>query len=85
MASYRIELKKSAAKEIERLPSVVLKRIIEKIESLATNPRPQGCKKLSGEEKYRVRVGQYRILYEIMDEVLIVYVVKVSHRKEVYR
>ena len=85
MASYRIELKKSAAKEIEQLPSVVLKRIIKKIESLATNPRPQGCKKLSGEEKYRVRVGQYRILYEIMDEVLIVYVVKVSHRKEVYR
>jgi mRNA interferase RelE/StbE len=78
-------LKKSAAKEIERLPSVVLKRIIEKIESLATNPRPQGCKKLSGEEKYRVRVGQYRILYEIMDDMLVIYVVKVSHRKDVYK
>ena len=85
MASYKIELKKSAAKELERLPSAVLKRIVEKIESLGKNPRPPGCKKLSGEEKYRVRVGSYRILYEIADEVLIIYVVKVSHRKEVYR
>jgi mRNA interferase RelE/StbE len=85
MASYKIELKKSAAKELERLPSTVLKRIVEKIESLGKNPRPPGCKKLSGEEKYRIRVGAYRILYEIADEVLIIYVVKVSHRKEVYQ
>ena len=84
MANYSIEIKKSAAKEIGKLPKRVLKRIIEKIESLAWEPRPSGCKKLSGEEKYRIRVGRYRILYSIEEEILVVYVVKVGHRREVY-
>lgn len=85
MASYKIEIKKSAAKEISKLRSAELKRIIGKIESLSEDPRPEGCKKLSGDEKYRIRVGQYRILYSIEDEKLVVYVVKVGHRKDMYR
>lgn len=85
MANYKIEIKKSAAKEIENLPSAILKRVIAHIQELANEPRPIGCKKLSGDEKYRIRVGDYRILYEIEDEVVTVYVVKVAHRKEVYR
>lgn len=85
MASYKIEIKKSAAKEIENLPSTILKRVISHIQELSDDPRPNGCKKLSGDEKYRLRVGDYRILYEIQDEIVTVYVVKVAHRKEVYR
>ncbi|MGA9046534.1 type II toxin-antitoxin system RelE family toxin [Sulfuricurvum sp.] len=85
MASYKIEIKKSAVKEIENLPSVILKRVVTHIQELANDPRPLGCKKLSGDEKYRLRVGDYRILYEIEDEIVMVYVVKVAHRKEVYR
>jgi mRNA interferase RelE/StbE len=84
MANYSIEIKRSAAKEIEKLQKSVIKRVIEKIHSLAQNPRPSGCKKLSGDEKYRVRVGDYRILYMIEDDVLVVYVVKVGHRKNIY-
>jgi len=85
MESYKIEIKKSAAKEIEKLPQKVLCRVIEKIKQLSVDPRPSGCKKLSGEEKYRIRVGEYRVLYEIIDDTLVIYVVKVSHRKDVYR
>ena len=84
MASYKIEIKKSAAKEIAKLPKVVLRRIIDKIQTLSSDPRPHGCKKLSGDEKYRVRVGVYRILYSITDEKLVVFVVKIGHRKNVY-
>lgn len=85
MASYKIEIKKSAAKEIEKLPKHEIKKIVEKIQSLSDDPRPQQSKKLSADERYRVRVGNYRILYEIQDDVLIVYVVKVGHRKDVYQ
>ena len=85
MANYSIEIKKSAAKEIEKLPVSILKKVMQKITSLSENPRPNGCKKLTADEKYRIRVGEYRILYSIEDAVLIVFVVKVSHRKDVYR
>lgn len=85
MERYRIEIKKSAVKEIEHLPQRDLKVVLQAIESLAVNPRPFGCKKLSHQEKYRVRCGDYRILYTIEDTVLIVCVVKVAHRKDVYR
>ncbi len=84
MASYKIEIKKSADKEIAKLPKVVLRRIIDKIQTLSSDPRPHGCKKLSGDEKYRVRVGVYRILYSVTDEKLVVFVVKIGHRKNVY-
>lgn len=85
MANYNIEIKKSAAKEISKLPKQELKRVVEKIKLLAENPRPDGCKKLSGDEKYRLRVGNYRVLYRIEDDLLIIYVVKVGHRKEIYK
>ena len=85
MASYSIEIKKSASKEIAKLPKVQLQRVVTKIQALSTNPRPEGCKKLSADEKYRIRVGDYRILYSIEDHQLIIYVVKVGHRKDAYR
>ena len=85
MEKYKIEIKKSAVKEIKHLPGRDMKAVLAKITSLAENPRPHDSKKLSGQEKYRVRCGGYRILYSIEDAVLIVYVVKVGHRKDVYR
>jgi len=84
MASYSIEIKKSAAKEISKLPNKEIHRIVKKIQALSQEPRPDGCKKLSGDEKYRIRVGHYRILYSIEDDVLVVYIVKVGHRKNIY-
>lgn len=84
MASYRITIKRSAAKELEKIPLADRKRIVEKIRELASDPRPPGCKKLSGAEKYRLRQGNYRILYEILDQELIITVVKIGHRRDVY-
>ena len=85
MGRYRVEIKKSAAKEIERLPRKDMQAVLERIESLSENPRPHDCKKLSAQEKYRIRCGNYRILYSVEDDILIVFVVKVGHRKDVYR
>ena len=86
MASYRLFLKPSAAKEIEAIPTKKdRQRVITRIRSLATDPRPPGCQKLSGAEKYRVRQGRYRILYTVEDDRLIVFVVRVGDRKDVYR
>lgn len=85
MASYRLVIRRSAGKEIEALPSRDRRRVVTKIQGLAANPRPAGCEKLSGEEKYRLRQGDYRILYEIADRELIVTVVKVGNRRDVYR
>ena len=85
MAKYRIEIKKSGAKELARLPKKDLKQIISRIKSLADNPRPPNSKKLSADEKYRIRQGRYRILYQIEDNILMVYVIKIAHRKDVYR
>ena len=86
MNRYRLVIKASAAKEIERLPTKKLRRaIIARIRALAEDPRPPGCVKLSGADKYRVRHGAYRILYRIEDDRLIVVVVRVAHRKAAYR
>ena len=85
MASYSLRIKRSAAKEIEALPPKDRRRVVTKIETLTSNPRPPGCEKLSGEEKYRLRQGDYRILYEIIDAELVVTVVKVGNRRDVYR
>ena len=86
MASYRILIKPSAAKEIESAPKKDRLRIIKRIQDLSSDPRPPGCEKLSGhDDKYRVRRGMYRIVYAISDVGFIVCVVKVGHRKEVYR
>ena len=79
-------IKPSAVKEIEAIsPKKDRQRIVGRITKLADNPRPPGCEKLSGQEKYRIRQGRYRIVYSIEDQDLIVYVVKVGHRKDVYR
>jgi len=85
MESYKIVIKRSAAKEIEKIPKAHRKRIVSKIEGLSTEPRPPGVKKLSGEEKYRIRLGEYRILYRIDDSIITITVVKVGNRKDVYR
>ena len=86
MAKYSLRIKKSARKELELVATKADRlRIIRRIESLADNPRPSGAMKLSGLERYRVRQGRYRILYTIEDTVLIVYVIKIGDRKDVYR
>ena len=85
MASYRLLIKSSAGKDIEAIPKQDRRRIVAKITSLSSNPRPPGCEKLSGHGQYRIRQGNYRILYEIHDLKLIVVVVKVGHRRDVYR
>ncbi|HEU4618662.1 MAG TPA: type II toxin-antitoxin system RelE/ParE family toxin [Gammaproteobacteria bacterium] len=85
MASYELVVKKSVAKDLRDVPKRDVKRILSKIASLADDPRPTDCEKLSGQERYRVRQGLYRIVYEIVDKRLIVIVVKVGHRREVYR
>ena len=85
MGKYKIEIKKSAVKEIEQLPKREIQVVLNKIQSLADNPRPHDCQKLSTEEKYRIRCGDYRILYSILDDVLIICVVKVGHRKDIYQ
>jgi len=83
---YKVSIKPSAVKEIESLPRKKdRQQIIKRIGSLADNPRPPGCTKLSGYDRYRIRQGSYRIVYGIEDDELIVYVVKVGHRKDVYR
>lgn len=85
MASYSVRVKRSAAKEIEALLPKDRRRVVAKIQALSSDPRPVGCEKLSGEDKYRLRQGDYRILYEIIDSELIVTVVKVGNRRDVYR
>lgn len=86
MAKYSLEIKPSASREIEDLPTKKARRlVVGRILKLADDPRPPGSEKLSGEDKYRVRQGPYRIVYEVDDAKLTVRVVKVGHRREVYR
>ena len=85
MAKYSLAFKKSVAKDLRSLPNKDVKRILKTIESLCDEPRAEGCIKLSAQERYRVRQGVYRIIYEIQDSELIVLVVKVAHRSEVYK
>jgi mRNA interferase RelE/StbE len=93
--NYQVILPKSAQKELDRLPWKIAERILDALEGLKTQPRPPGCKKLHGENAWRLRVGDYRVgdyrvgdyrvIYEIHDKVLQVLVVTVGHRREVYR
>ena len=85
MGEYKIFFKESVEKDLRSIPKKDLKKILLRIEALAKEPRPQSCEKLSGQEKYRIRQGTYRIIYSIQDQELTVWVVKVGHRKEVYR
>lgn len=87
MAQYSVEIRTSAIKELEAVvPKRERQRLARRISALAEEPRPRGCQKLSGEaERYRVRQGRYRVLYAIDDEARLVDVVKIGHRKDVYR
>ena len=85
MASYRIVFKKSVAKDLCPIPNRDVQRILKRIDGLADDPRPAGAEKLSGEDKYRIRQGNSRILYAIEDDIITVTIVKVGHRREVYR
>jgi len=85
MAKYSLSFKKSVAKDLRNLPKKDIKKILKCIEHLSLNPRANGCIKLSGRERYRVRQGVYRIIYEIQETELIIMVVKVAHRSTVYK
>ena len=85
MAEYKVYFKKSVYKDFKSIPKKDLVKILELIKSLGFNPRPDNCTKLSGQEKYRVRHGRYRVIYSIQDDELTIWVVKVGHRKDVYR
>ena len=85
MARYNIYLRKSAAKELEGIPRRELRRIVQRIRSLATNPRPPGCEKPTAQELYRIRQGDYRVVYSVQDSERSVWIVKIGHRREVYR
>jgi mRNA interferase RelE/StbE len=83
---YTIRFKQSAAKEFKKLPAKAQARILEAIEALSGEPRPPGCRKLVGSENlYRIRVGQYRVIYEIDDGELIIMIIIIRHRKDAYR
>jgi mRNA interferase RelE/StbE len=85
VGSYKVLIKPSAVKEIEGIPQRDRQRIVARIQGLSTNPRPPGCEKLSGQDKFRLRQGAYRIVYSVNDDEFSLLIVKVGHRKEVYR
>ena len=84
-AEFKLFFKKSVWKDFRQIPKKDLKKILKKIELLAHEPRPSGCEKLTATEKYRIRQGKYRIVYSVQDDELTVWVVKVGHRKDIYR
>jgi len=85
MAVYELFFKKSVQKDFDAIPKKDLKRILNRIVTLAENPRPPSCEKLTGQERYRLRQWRYRIVYSIQDDELTVWVVKVGHHKHIYR
>ena len=84
MTKYKVSFKKSVAKDLRAIPKGDVKRILSQIDLLACDPRSNGCIKLSSQQQYRVRVGLYRIIYEIRDAMLVVHVVKIGHRSNIY-
>jgi mRNA interferase RelE/StbE len=86
MASYQVNWKRSAAKELKKIPPQIIPRIIDAVDALAADPYPQGVVKLTGaDHTFRIRVGDYRVIYTIESEVLQVEIVRVRHRRDVYR
>ena len=85
MAAYKVHFKASVEKDFTTIPKKDAKKILKRIDALTENPRPLGSEKLTGREKYRLRQGRYRIAYSVQDDELTVCVVKVGHRKEIYR
>lgn len=85
MANYKLVFKNSVSKDLRPIPNKDVTRLLQRMQALKENPRPVGSEKLSGEERYRIRQVVYRIIYEVTDEALVVTVVKVGHRKHVYK
>ena len=85
MGSYKIAFVSSALKELKKLPRQKIPRVMKEIEALGANPRPHGCKKLSGEEYWRIRIGSYRVVYSIESKTLTVLIIRIGHRKDVYK
>lgn len=84
MLNYTIVLSNKAQKQLDKLSDAIAEPILEAIGALESNPRPYGCKKLKGREGYRIRIGNYRVIYDIIDTILIVDVITIGHRKEIY-
>ncbi len=85
MAEYKVYFRESVEKDLRAIPKEDVRNILHRVESLAVEPRPLGCEKLTGQERYRIRQGQYRIVYSVQDRGFTVWIVKVGHRKDVYR
>jgi mRNA interferase RelE/StbE len=86
MAKYKVELTRSAEKTLFKLPKTILPKILSALQGLSFDPFPVGCRKLSGEQNaFRIRVQNYRIIYELYSEVILVKVLKIGHRKDIYR
>ena len=85
MAAYSLFFKDSVQRDFDGLPKKDLRKLLSRIKALEVDPRPQGCEKLTGQDRYRLRQGRYRILYSIEDDIRAVTVVKVGHRKDIYR
>ena len=85
MAAYSLFFKDSVQRDFDGLPKKDLRKLLSRIKALEADPRPQGCEKLTGQDRYRLRQGRYRILYSIEDDKRAVTVVKVGHRKDIYR
>ena len=86
MGSYQVNWRRSTKKDLRRISQVDVVRILNVVETLSDEPRPVGCKKMSGSEcAYRLRVGDYRIIYEVYDDTIIIEVIKVGHRRDVYK
>ncbi|WP_061219551.1 type II toxin-antitoxin system RelE family toxin [Leptospira weilii] len=85
MSEYSILLSKSVTKQLDKLPENIADSLIEAIEGLTKNPRPQGVKKLKGRDGFRIRKGDYRIIYDIQDQKLIIEVIAIGHRKDIYQ
>ena len=84
MPVYKIDISRPAQKQLDKLPDDIAERLIEAIYDLADNPRPTGCKKLKGRNGYRIREGNYRIIYDIVDDILLINIIAVGHRRDIY-
>ena len=83
--NYTIQIERSAQKQLAKINSPFFEAISEKIVALENNPRPPGCKKLAGRESWRIRVGDYRVVYNIVDQILLILIIDIDHRKQIYR
>ena len=81
---YQIVIDRHAQKQLGKISAPYFKRIVKAINELASNPRPSGYKKLTARPGYRIRIGDYRVIYKIEDKILIVFIIEIGHRKEVY-